>query len=214
MPTPDADALPVRPRAIALDAMGVIYPVADDLRDLLIPYLRSKGSTVPDETIIEAYRACYRRGAPARDLWALSGCDWQDGALERDFLALYTLRPGVIEFLEAMEQHEIPVFGLSNDVADWAAPRRHLLGIERYFQSWVVSGELRVVKPQPAIYQRLLEQLPCPPADCLFVDDRIDNLTAAAASGLALVWFSEEASPELPSVSSFEALTHLVTGAL
>jgi hypothetical protein len=38
-------------KAGALDAMGVIFPVADDLRDLLIPCLRSKGSTAPDEAI-------------------------------------------------------------------------------------------------------------------------------------------------------------------
>ena len=40
-------------KAVALDAMGVIFPVADDLRELLIPFIRSKGSATPDEAIIE-----------------------------------------------------------------------------------------------------------------------------------------------------------------
>ncbi len=121
-------------KAIALDAMGVIYPVADDLRKLLIPYLRARGCELPDDALVDLFRACYRDGMPARDLWRQTGCDWADGALETDFLALYELRPGVTPFLEAMRTAGIPLYGLSNDVAEWALTRRQAFGIAGYFQ--------------------------------------------------------------------------------
>ena len=196
--------------AVALDAMGVIYPVADDLRDLLIPYLRSKGCTVPDETLIEAYRACYRAGAPASTIWEASGCDWTDGALEREFLACYQLNDGVIDFLQAMRAHSIPVYGLSNDVGEWASLRRRLLGIDQYFAGWVISSDVGKAKPAPEIYQALVDMLPCPPAACLFVDDRVENLRAGYDAGLQGAWFSADADDGFPSVADFNALSGLV----
>jgi len=182
--------------AVALDAMGVIYPVADDLRDLLIPYVRTRGSELTDDELVELFRACYRHGMPARELWQQTGCDWEDGALETDFLALYELRPGVIEFLQAMRSAGIPVYGLSNDVAEWAIARRKSFGIDEYFEGWVISGDVKLYKPDPAIYSLLLAMLPCPPEDCLFVDDSQANVEAARTSGLQAVRFAPDADVE------------------
>ena len=92
-------------KAAALDAMGVILPVADDLRDLLIPFLRSKGSTTPDEAIIDAYRVCYRDGALA-SIWQCTGLD-STGGLEDEYLACYELNAGVVEFLESRRENWI-----------------------------------------------------------------------------------------------------------
>jgi putative hydrolase of the HAD superfamily len=192
--------------------MGVIYPVADDLRDLLIPYLRSKGCTAADEAIIEAYRACYRGGAPAQSIWDVAGCDWEEGALERDFLACYVLNDGVVDFLEAMRARSIPVYGLSNDVGEWALVRRRLLGIDQYFAGWVISSEVRKPKPAPEIYQRLIDMLPCPPRACVFVDDRMPNLEAAQQLGLATALFGGEPADGVVSVHDFGALTALAIG--
>jgi FMN phosphatase YigB (HAD superfamily) len=199
-----------RIEAVALDAMGVIYPVADDLRELLIPFLRSKGCTVPDEAIIQAYRACYRAGAPATTIWEASACDGDVGTLERDFLRCYQLNDGVVEFLEAMRSHSIPVYGLSNDVGEWAPVRRQLLGIDDYFAGWAISSEARSPKPQPRIYERLVEMLSCSPEACLFVDDRVENLKAGRVAGLQGAWFSADRDDGFPSVASFDELTALV----
>jgi FMN phosphatase YigB (HAD superfamily) len=197
-------------QAVALDAMGVIYPVADDLRELLIPYLRSKGCTVPDNEVIDAYRACYRDGATARSIWDLAGCDWADGALEHEFLACYELNAGVIEFLEAMHERSIPVYGLSNDVGEWAPVRRRLLGIDQFFSGWAISSEVRKPKPAPEIYQRLIDMLPCPAAACVFVDDRAENLDAAVTHGLRTVLYASSGTSDHPAVASFQELGALV----
>ncbi len=47
-----------------------------------------------------------------------------------------------------MREASIPVYGLSNDVGEWAALRRELLGIDGYFAGWVISGEVKSRKPE------------------------------------------------------------------
>ena len=76
-------------KAIVLDAMGVIYPVGDDLRVLLMPFLRSRGCTLSDDEIIALYRACYRDGLAAAAFWEAVACDGRVEDLEADVLRLY-----------------------------------------------------------------------------------------------------------------------------
>ena len=199
-------------RAVALDAMGVIFPVPDDLRDLLIPFLRSKGSTVTDEAIIDAFRACYRNGAPASSIWQCAGLDAGNTAIEDEYLASYTLNEGVIEFLEAMQAAVVPVYGLSNDVGEWARKRLPRLGLDGLFEAWVFSSEVRSPKPEPAIYGHLLEMLPCPPEACVFVDDRAANLDAARAPGLQTLLFGARSDEKHDAVQDFAALHSLLAG--
>lgn len=47
----------------------------------------------------------------------------------------------------------------------------------------VVSGEIGLVKPDPAIFEHLLATHDVDPATALFVDDRADNVEAAVAVG-------------------------------
>jgi FMN phosphatase YigB (HAD superfamily) len=172
--------------------------------------VRSKGSALDDEAIINLYRACYRDGATAASFWEAAACDSPVHDLEADLFALYELRTGVIEFLEAMRVALLPLFGLSNDVPEWSLSRRNHFGIEPYFESWVVSGAERVIKPDPRIYQILIDRLPCAPAETLFVDDSPRNLEGAAVLGLQTAHFSEAPVDGHHAVASFEELAALV----
>ncbi len=54
----------------------------------------------------------------------------------------------------------------------------------------VVSGQERLMKPDPAIYQLLCERYGLDPAECLFVDDNADNCEGARLAGMRAVQFS------------------------
>src|ERR1019366_6422091 len=65
-----------------------------------------------------------------------------------------------------------------------------LANIERTFD-WlprfdvlVWSYQLRMAKPEPAIYQHLLRELGVEPAEALFLDDKLVNIQAAQALGM------------------------------
>ncbi len=62
------------------------------------------------------------------------------------------------------------------------------------FDGEVVSCEERVIKPEPRIYEILLDRFGLDPAETLFIDDRRSNLEAAAAFGIATFHFRDPAS--------------------
>lgn len=67
--------------------------------------------------------------------------------------------------------------------------------VYRLFDGEVVSCEEFTVKPEPRIYEILLDRYDLDPAETLFIDDRPANLEAAARFGIATHWF-DPAAPE------------------
>jgi 2-haloacid dehalogenase len=65
---------------------------------------------------------------------------------------------------------------------------------ERYeFLDWfgeiVVSGEEKMIKPDPGIYEVLLERINRRAEECIFIDDSIRNIEAAAGLGFDTIHF-------------------------
>lgn len=48
----------------------------------------------------------------------------------------------------------------------------------------MISGELGIAKPDPAIWRALLDGLGAPPGEVLFLDDRAENVAAARQAGI------------------------------
>ncbi|WP_194915998.1 HAD family hydrolase [Catenulispora rubra] len=63
---------------------------------------------------------------------------------------------------------------------EWAAPFEHL----------VISGELGIAKPDPAIWRALLDRLGAPAGEVLFLDDREVNVAAAKEAGIKAFVFT------------------------
>ena len=57
------------------------------------------------------------------------------------------------------------------------------------FDGDVVSCEVGIVKPMPEIYDLLLKRFDLDPAETIFIDDRKENVDAAAAKGIATFHF-------------------------
>jgi HAD superfamily hydrolase (TIGR01509 family) len=61
------------------------------------------------------------------------------------------------------------------------------------FRSFVLSFEVGSRKPEPAIYQALIQRTGQPPGQCLFVDDKLPFVTAARGQGLVSWQFTSPA---------------------
>ncbi|MBI4017315.1 MAG: HAD family hydrolase, partial [Candidatus Aenigmarchaeota archaeon] len=61
-------------------------------------------------------------------------------------------------------------------------------GIQDYFEAAVISGEARVAKPDKKIYELVLKRLGVNARECVFVDDRLQNLEAAKKLGFTTVF--------------------------
>ncbi len=93
--------------------------------------------------------------------------------------------PGVHDIVEALDVRGVPLFAITNFSADFWPPfherERTFFG---RFRDIVVSGEVKLLKPDPAIYYLALDQFGLRPREALFVDDRLINVEAAQAIGM------------------------------
>ena len=88
-------------------------------------------------------------------------------------------------------------------------------GILGLFDAAVISTQVGATKPDLKMYSAITQKLDADPADCLFVDDRIDNLEGAVAAGMKAVQMARSEFLPLtiwdgPVVNSFEALDRLI----
>jgi putative hydrolase of the HAD superfamily len=56
------------------------------------------------------------------------------------------------------------------------------------------SYSLNLAKPEPAIYLHAAEGLHTPPANILFIDDRLENIEAALAVGMQVIQYTNHAA--------------------
>ena len=64
--------------------------------------------------------------------------------------------------------------------------------VYRSFDGEVISCEEHVVKPEPRIYQILKERYGLQGEECLFIDDRRENIEAAEREGIGGFWFDRD----------------------
>ncbi|MBP5857360.1 HAD family phosphatase [Marivibrio halodurans] len=91
--------------------------------------------------------------------------------------------PETVAFLRALRTAGRPVYALSNYAADhmvWSEPHYPIL---TEFDGRVISAHEGVIKPEPTIYQIVIERFGITPARTLFIDDRAENVAAARALG-------------------------------
>lgn len=66
---------------------------------------------------------------------------------------------------------------------------KHWGSLEPYFDEIVFSAEIKMRKPEPEIFNYLLQRLDARPEEAIFVDDYSENIKAAQALGLRAVQF-------------------------
>jgi HAD superfamily hydrolase (TIGR01509 family) len=173
-------------RILALDAMGVIYSVGNDDRDLLCPFVAEKGGTKDMSKIQMVYHAASLGNMSSAELWEAVGLD---PGLEDEYLQRYELTDGLTDFLEAVNSQGYEVWCLSNDIWEWSKKLRARFGLDSYIRGFVISGDVGVRKPEQAIFDRLIGQSKVSPRDAVFVDDQRRNLDVAAALGFSTILF-------------------------
>ncbi len=79
----------------------------------------------------------------------------------------------------------MPLFAITNFSADfWAPFHEQERAFFSRFRDIVVSGEVKLLKPDPAIYFLALDRFGLKPAEALFIDDREINVEGARAVGM------------------------------
>ena len=95
----------------------------------------------------------------------------------------------VVELLRRLKYLGYPLYGLSNWPAEKFALVRPRYAFFEWFNSLIISGEVRLLKPDKAIFELLLTRAGYPASECLFIDDHQSNITAARELGFQAIHF-------------------------
>lgn len=100
---------------------------------------------------------------------------------------------GTVEILHALKQKKYNLYGLSN----WSTETFPIVCDEfpflNLFNGIILSGEVKLIKPDYAIYELCLKMTGAPADDCLFIDDSQANINTAKEMGFDTIRFT---SPE------------------
>ncbi len=101
---------------------------------------------------------------------------------------------------------------LSTDVSEWSRYITEYHRLDGYFKEKIVSGDVGLRKPDPEIYRYTLKTLGVSGADCLFVDNSVENLRAAEAFGITPILFNRDGEDyDGTTVNSFAELAALLS---
>jgi 2-haloacid dehalogenase len=99
---------------------------------------------------------------------------------------------GSVQLLKHLQLTKVPCFALSN----WGTTFRQaeqLYPVFATFDGRVISSEVGLVKPNPAIFQLLLDRFNLSAQNCLFIDDNAANIATAATMGFVVHQFVDPA---------------------
>jgi putative hydrolase of the HAD superfamily len=161
-------------------------------------------------------------GVPAEDLWraydadrdrldqgvlstteywlgigAACGVTWDVPQAQRmwalDFRGWTSADPEVVRVIADLVAGGTRVALLSNAHPDYGAPFR-FSPVGALFEQVFVSGELLLLKPDPAIYRHAADALELDPAELVFIDNREVNVRGAESIGITGHVYTDPAS--------------------
>lgn len=98
---------------------------------------------------------------------------------------------GTADIVRELADAGVRLLALTNWSAESFPVARELFPVLSRFESIVVSGEEKVVKPDPRIFRTLIDRHELDPTRTVYIDDSAANVAAAAELDLVAVHFSD-----------------------
>ena len=98
--------------------------------------------------------------------------------------------PGMRGLIIELMEKGYELYGLTNWSMETFPEAREHFGILQTIDRYVVSGAEGLVKPDPRLFQVLLDRYQLKAEECLFVDDNPDNVAAAEGMGMQGIVFT------------------------
>ena len=96
---------------------------------------------------------------------------------------------GSVSILHELKKAGYSLYGLSNWSAETFPMAFNKYDFFNLFEGIIISGEVKVVKPDPSIFEILLNLIDRPASECLLIDDSSVNLISAQKLGISGILF-------------------------
>lgn len=130
-----------------------------------------------------------------------AGCAFEVQGILDDWTHILRPRHRMQELVRRLKNHGYCVYYLSNmpqDILEMLIER----GTLAQFDGGVASCEVKINKPDPRIYQALLDKYHLKADECVFIDDNLANVQAAFALGFAGIQMKESVGTLVRSLAT------------
>ena len=100
---------------------------------------------------------------------------------------------GTVEILHSLKQAGYALYGLSNWSTETYPRIQHQYDFFNLFDKIILSGDVKLIKPDPAIFNLTLKAIHRTARECLLIDDSEANIITAKKMGFVTIHFK---SPE------------------
>ena len=101
-----------------------------------------------------------------------------------------------VKIVQRLKQAGWPIYGLSNWSTETFPIIRQRHDFFDILDGYLISGEVKLVKPEPAIFQVMLDKIGRTAQECLFIDDALPNIETARKLGMTAIHFQSPAQLE------------------
>ena len=99
-----------------------------------------------------------------------------------------------VDILAELRERQVPIYALSNWSAETFPFAQRRFEFLQWFRAVFLSAEVRLVKPDPRIFQYFCERFGLIPEQIIYIDDLQHNVEAASRIGMQAIRFSDPAS--------------------
>jgi 2-haloacid dehalogenase len=97
---------------------------------------------------------------------------------------------GTVSLLKDLSAQDVPLYGITNFASDTCRETFERFPFFALFRGVVISGDERLLKPDPRIFKLFGDRYDIDPADCVFIDDVPGNCEAARDCGFHAIDFT------------------------
>jgi 2-haloacid dehalogenase len=101
---------------------------------------------------------------------------------------------GTVDLLTELHSRGVPLYALSNWSAETYPTALKRFDFLRWFHGVLLSGEARMLKPDPRFFELFFQTFSINPADAIYIDDLQPNVEAATSLGMHGILFTDPQS--------------------
>ncbi|MFX0032283.1 MAG: HAD family hydrolase [Candidatus Hodarchaeota archaeon] len=116
---------------------------------------------------------------------------------QKDFYAAFNsiiadINLEILELIRNIKEfNNVKLMCLSNiNISHWKYLKKQNWDIWNLFDDFILSHEIQLAKPDPAIFELAIRMAKCRPEEILFVDDGLNNVKAASALKINAIHFN------------------------
>ena len=177
-------------RLLIVDAHGVVVRPTDPVGGLLLPIIQAERPDIDPDMVRDRHRKLVLGRSTPEEFWSDVGVGPVAADLETRYLSTFRLVPGLHPFLDRMGQRRLPVAVVGNQPRIWGERLQRMASLEDAVASWLVSGDVGSMLPEPALFEATRRTLSVDLYDVLYLSSVPEFLDTASELGMATAYFA------------------------